>query len=53
MLRQGPFNWLKPKNDFVLKWILGSDNDQSKELLLAFLNDFCMRLRCKVLLLWK
>lgn len=40
MLRQGPFNWLKPKNDFVLKWILGSDNDQSKELLLAFLNDF-------------
>lgn len=40
MVRQTPFNWLKPKNDFVLKLILGSENDQSKELLLAFLNDF-------------
>lgn len=40
MVRQTPFNWLMPKNDFVLKLILGSENDQSKELLLAFLNDF-------------
>lgn len=31
--------WLRPKNDFIFKLIFGSDNEQSKELLLAFLND--------------
>ena len=39
MEKQALINWLKPKSDFIFKLIFGSDNDQSKELLLAFLND--------------
>ena len=31
--------WLLPKNDFVFKLLLGTDNKQSKELLIHFLND--------------
>lgn len=31
--------WMKPRNDFVFKLIFGSDNKDSKELLIAFLND--------------
>lgn len=33
------FQWLRPKNDFLFKLIFGSDDEASKELLLAFLND--------------
>ncbi len=36
---QVPINWLKPKNDFMFKLLFGSESNQSKELLLAFLND--------------
>lgn len=32
-------SWLRPKNDFIFKLIFGSDNENSKDLLLAFLND--------------
>ena len=31
--------WLLPKNDFVFKLLLGSENKHSKELLVNFLND--------------
>src|SRR5690606_23658222 len=34
-----PFSWLKPKNDFVFKLLFGSDDEDSKFLLLSFLND--------------
>lgn len=39
MSEHTPVNWLKPKNDFIFKLIFGSDNEHSKGLLLAFLND--------------
>ena len=38
-IEQIPVRWLKPKNDFIFKLIFGSDNQHSKELLIAFLND--------------
>ena len=39
MAQQEPISWLKPKNDFIFKLLFGSDDNESKELLLAFLND--------------
>lgn len=36
---QVPEIWLKQKNDFIFKLSFGSEGKQSKELLLAFLND--------------
>ena len=39
MTEQVPVSWLKPKNDFVFKLLFGSEDETSKELLLAFLND--------------
>ena len=39
-MKEQPISWLKPKNDFIFKLIFGSNNVQSKELLIAFLNDF-------------
>jgi len=35
-----PTQWLKPKNDFVFKFIFGQGIKQSNKLLLALLNDF-------------
>lgn len=34
-----PVSWLSPKNDFVFKLLFGSEDEDSKELLVAFLND--------------
>lgn len=34
-----PIQWLKPKNDFVFKLLFGSEDEKSKQLLLALLND--------------
>ncbi|HHY75024.1 MAG TPA: Rpn family recombination-promoting nuclease/putative transposase [Bacillus bacterium] len=34
-----PLKWLLPKNDFVFKLLVGSDDKHSKELLIHFLND--------------
>lgn len=39
MSKQQPINWLRPSNDFIFKLLFGSDDDVSKELLLAFCND--------------
>lgn len=39
MSEENNLKCLRPKNDFVFKLLFGSDNEESKELLLAFLND--------------
>ncbi|MEC1760560.1 Rpn family recombination-promoting nuclease/putative transposase, partial [Schinkia azotoformans] len=33
------FQWLRPKNDFIFKLLLGSEDKTSRELLIYFLND--------------
>ncbi|WP_269920162.1 PD-(D/E)XK nuclease family transposase, partial [Caldifermentibacillus hisashii] len=39
MVYKLPIFWLKPKNDFVFKFIFGRGTKQSNKLLLALLND--------------
>lgn len=34
-----PVSWLSPKNDFVFKLLFGGEDEDSKELLVSFLND--------------